>query len=57
MIVERKVQLLKKDESNIIKILLISLALIFLFVFLLIPLFTVFHEAFHQGVNFYLASI
>jgi sulfate/thiosulfate transport system permease protein len=57
MIIENKVEVLNKDESKIVKIFLIVIAILFLGVFLLLPLFTVFHQAFNKGLEYYFSSV
>ena len=44
-------------EAPWVRVLLITLALGFMTLFLFVPLFTVFHEAFKKGVDVYLAAI
>jgi sulfate transport system permease protein len=52
-----KIQPINTSESVITKWLLTSAAIIFLTIFLLLPLFTVFHEAFSKGMAVYFAAI
>jgi sulfate transport system permease protein len=52
-----KISKAKTTESFLVKCILISIAIVFLTLFLLLPLFTVFHEAFSSGIKFYFSSI
>lgn len=47
----------RKKEGNVVRLLLIGVTLLFLFLFLVLPLFTVFYESLKRGLVIYLEAL
>lgn len=54
---EFTVRKIKTEDSIAAKIILIAVSIIFLTVFLLLPLYTVFQQAFSEGISVYISSL
>ena len=48
---------MKKNESKLVKYTLIAICLIFVFLFLVLPLYIVFAEAFRDGIEKYREAV